>query len=258
MSKSREHHKTNVGMCALVGHVTYEPVEDALAARLSVVTVQGVAWRCLRCGDYVLGQPVGRGPADEAPIVPRGRMLRDLWIMRALAIEKSVKAFFLFLFAFAVWRFEGMQASFQQVLDKELPLLQPAAAAVNWDMDKSWIIESLKGIADTPQTMFPLIIAGLILYALVELGEAVGLFIGQRWGEYFAVVATSFLIPLEVYEIVHHVTWFKVVVLVINLFLVVWLIVEKRLFGIRGGHAAYVAEHHEESLLTIERATIAK
>jgi hypothetical protein len=35
---------------------------------------------------------------------------------------------------------------------------------------------------------------------------------------------------------------------------VVYLLLTKRLFGIRGGHAAYEAERHEESLLEVEEA----
>ncbi len=33
---------------------------------------------------------------------------------------------------------------------------------------------------------------GLAVYAVIELVEAVGLWLGQRWGEYFAMVATGF------------------------------------------------------------------
>ena len=42
--------------------------------------------------------------------------------------------------------------------------------------------------------------------------------------------------------------------LVINAAAVVYLLVSKRLFGLRGGHAAYEAERHEMSLLEVEHA----
>jgi hypothetical protein len=63
--------------CARKGHVTYAPDEPALRDRLHVATPAGEAWRCLRCGTYVHGEPHGRGPADHAPLVMRGRELRD-------------------------------------------------------------------------------------------------------------------------------------------------------------------------------------
>jgi len=50
------------------------------------------------------------------------------------------------------------------------------------------------------------------------------------------------------------VTVLRVLALVVNIAAVVWLLWSKRLFGLRGGGAAYHAEHAEESLLTVERA----
>ena len=43
-------------------------------------------------------------------------------------------------------------------------------------------------------------------YALIELIEAVGLWLMQRWGEYFAVIATSVFLPLEIYELTEKIT----------------------------------------------------
>jgi hypothetical protein len=41
--------------CALGGHITYAPDEEALADRLSGKTGLGEVWRCLRCGEFTLG-----------------------------------------------------------------------------------------------------------------------------------------------------------------------------------------------------------
>src|SRR5262249_42147525 len=59
--------------CARKGHVTYAPTEPELRRRLHAATPVGEAWRCLRCGAFVPGRPHGSGPADDAPLVPRGR-----------------------------------------------------------------------------------------------------------------------------------------------------------------------------------------
>ena len=95
---------------------------------------------------------------------------------------------------------------------------------------------------------------GLIGYALIELIEAVGLWSMKRWGEYFAVIATSAFLPLEIYELTEKVTALRVLAVLINIVAVVWLLWSKRLFGLNGGGAAYRAEHHTESLLSVERA----
>lgn len=85
-----------------------------------------------------------------------------------------------------------------------------------------------------------LVITGIALaaYAGLEGVEAVGLWRGRRWAEYLTFVATIVLIPLEVYEIVRRPTALKAVTLVVNVAIALYLIVAKRLFGVRGGQRA--------------------
>jgi uncharacterized membrane protein (DUF2068 family) len=97
-------------------------------------------------------------------------------------------------------------------------------------------------------------VIGLLAYAALQLLEGVGLFMLKRWGEYVAVIGTSAFIPLEVYELTDKVSVLKVVALLINLVAVVYLVSSKRLFGIRGGHAAFEAERASESLLEVEQS----
>ena len=81
--------------CARRGHITYAPSEHHLRVRLHAPTALGDAWRCLRCGDFMLGEPHGSGPAENAPVVPRGRALRDLFILRFLAVERVLRGIFM-------------------------------------------------------------------------------------------------------------------------------------------------------------------
>ncbi len=71
---------------------------------------------------------------------------------------------------------------------------------------------------------------GAILYALLEGTEGVGLAMRRRWAEYLTVIATGILIPYEAYEVIHHVTLFKVGALLLNLAVVGYLAYRKRLF----------------------------
>src|SRR5204862_6473002 len=63
--------------CARRGHLTYAPDEPSLRERLHSTTAIGEAWRCLRCGAFVLGAAHRSGPAAGAPSVRRGRARRD-------------------------------------------------------------------------------------------------------------------------------------------------------------------------------------
>ena len=70
--------------------------------------------------------------------------------------------------------------------------------------------------------------AGTFIYAALLLTEGIGLMLRKRWAEYFTIITTTGLIPLEIYEIVHHVTAAKIVVLLINVAIVAYLIAQVR------------------------------
>ena len=68
------------------------------------------------------------------------------------------------------------------------------------------------------------------------------------------MVATSLGLPIEIYELTEKITVIRVGALVINVAAVIYLLLTKRLFGLRGGKKAYEEERHEASLLEVEAA----
>jgi uncharacterized membrane protein (DUF2068 family) len=69
---------------------------------------------------------------------------------------------------------------------------------------------------------------GTFVYAAVLLTEGIGLLLRQHWAEYFTIISTGIFIPLEIYELARHFTAVKVLVLLINVAIVVYLIVQLR------------------------------
>ncbi len=65
--------------------------------------------------------------------------------------------------------------------------------------------------------------AAAAAYTVVRGVEAYGLWHERRWAEWFALVAGALYIPIEVYEIVHHVTWFKLAVFAGNVAIVAYM-----------------------------------
>jgi uncharacterized membrane protein (DUF2068 family) len=254
VKKPFRHFDWNVRSCGWHGHATWAPSETALSDRVRVGTVDGDAWRCLRCGAFVPGEPRGHGPAEDAPIVLRGRALRDAFILRLLALERGIRGVLLVALAYGVYRFEGAQDSLQRVFDDYLPRLRPIAEHAGVDLQSTGPVRLIeKALAADPHTL-TLVSLGVLAYGALELLEAVGLWLMKRWGEYVAVVGTAVFIPLEVYELLERVTWLRVVALALNVFAVVYILWTKRLFGFRGGREAFEAERHSESLLEVERA----
>jgi uncharacterized membrane protein (DUF2068 family) len=240
--------------CARRGHVTYAPTEPELNRRLRAETAVGEAWRCLRCGDFALGTPHGGGPAQDAPVVPRGKALRDLFILRLLAVERLVRGAFIVLIAFAVWKFSNSQTSVQQLFDNDLTLLRPIAVHFHYDLDNSPIVGTIQKTFHYRRSTLLITASALLGYALIEIVEGFGLWAAKRWAEYLTVVATAAFLPLEVYELTEKVSYLKVGTLALNLLAVVYILLAKRLFGLRGGAAAYEAERHGASLLEVEAA----
>ena len=80
------------------------------------------------------------------------------------------------------------------------------------------IAEKLSGVENKQLLMFSV---GSFSYSTLQLTEGVGLWLQKRWAEFLTAAATSLLIPVEIYEIYEKFTWVRVVVLVVNLF-VVW------------------------------------
>ena len=238
--------------CAVGGHVTYAPDEEALADRLSGETGLGEVWCCLRCGEFTLGAPHARGHADSAPMIMRGKALRQAIIIRALAVERLFRAVIIALAAYAVWKFRGAKGAIQATLDRDLPIFR----AAGFKVDQMSIVHELeKAVAAKPSTL-ALLTLMLAAYALLEVVEGVGLWLLKRWGEYFAVIATSVFLPLEIHDLAKGITMTRLVTFTINVAAVIYLLVSKRLFGLRGGRKAYDEERRGEQLLDVERAAM--
>jgi len=86
---------------------------------------------------------------------------------------------------------------------------------------------------------------GSFIYAALFATEGVGLLLKKRWGEYLTIVITISFLPLEVYEIVHHSSVAKVVTLVLNAIVAVYLIVRVRRERREEGGGGKAAPSHD-------------
>lgn len=63
-----------------------------------------------------------------------------------------------------------------------------------------------------------------VMYFIVRMVEAIGLWLRKTWAEWFAVLTGGLYIPIEIFEVIHRVTWPKVTVLIVNLGIVTYLL----------------------------------
>ena len=102
-----------------------------------------------------------------------------------------------------------------------LQLLRPevAARAVEWVRAYPFAMRALQ----SPEHL-EIAAAGAFCYAALFTTEGTGLWLEKRWAEYLTVIATISFIPFEVWEIVRKVTVVRVVLLVSNIAIVIYLI----------------------------------
>ncbi len=87
------------------------------------------------------------------------------------------------------------------------------------------VLEKVGGIS--PRTMRRLGI-GTLLYAAVFGTEGVGLLLAKPWAEYMTTGVTTSFLPLEVYEFCVHPSVVKAIVILINVAVVIYLLLEIR------------------------------
>jgi uncharacterized membrane protein (DUF2068 family) len=69
---------------------------------------------------------------------------------------------------------------------------------------------------------------GTFFYSGLLFTEGVGLAFRKRWAEYLTLIITASLIPVELWELVKQVTAARLIVLLINIAVVVYLVIEVR------------------------------
>jgi uncharacterized membrane protein (DUF2068 family) len=243
--------------CGRYGHTTYAPDEPELRAQVSASTASGEAWRCLRCGMFVPGPPDRSGPAAQAPFVPRAKEIRSRLLLRIFAIERYLRALVFGVAAYGLWRFRYARNSIEQAFRRELPILSDLYRQLGLNIYHSKLVGLVQHALTLSIKSITLLAIGIALYAAIEVVEGTGLWLARRWGEYFAMVATSLGLPLEIYDLSRKVTPTAIVLLLVNLALVLYLAITKRLFGIRGGKRAYDARLRGESVLEAARRAAA-
>jgi uncharacterized membrane protein (DUF2068 family) len=196
------------------------------------------------------------GPAADAPQVRRAEQVRSALILRIFAVERFFRALIFAALAIAVWRFSVSRLSFEQAYDQALPPLRALLRDFGFSVQHSKLLGLLHEAFTVDPRTLRYIALGLGAYAAIEVIEGVGLWLVKRWGEYFAMIVTSLGLPYEIYDLMNKVTVLRVVAFVINLALVLYLVLTKRLFGVRGGKEAYEAHLRSESILDAEMAAL--
>jgi uncharacterized membrane protein (DUF2068 family) len=222
--------------------------EDAVFAR----ETETVRWyRCVRCDSWLALEPPARPRVelpperDEVELPLRGKALRDKVVLRLIAIDRAVHFVALAAVAILIFLFAGHEQAVRRVFYRVLDAVQGSHARTGRGSHS--LLGRVEHLFTLQASTLHWIAAAAAAYAVLEGAEAIGLWRQERWAEYLTFVATTLLLPLEVYELSERVSPLKIVALVVNLAVVVYLLLAKRLFGLRGGAAAEREERERDT-----------
>jgi uncharacterized membrane protein (DUF2068 family) len=240
-------------VCGLRGHelIGVDARELREQDRAVARVVDGVRWhRCLRCDSW-LPVPAPRSPARDVPperaeieLPPRGKPLRDKIVLRLIAINRALHFVVLGAIAIAIFVFASHRDALRGKAYRVIVDLQTGADGSR--APTHGLLHEIERSFSLQSGTIKLVGLVFAVYALIEGIEAFGLWYQRRWAEYLTFIVTTSLLPLELYELAHRFTPFKILALVINVAVVAYLLLAKRLFGLRGGVAAEERERADD------------
>ncbi|WP_426663054.1 DUF2127 domain-containing protein [Rhodanobacter aciditrophus] len=135
--------------------------------------------------------------------------------LRVIAIYEVIKTVCLVLVAIAAFHLDRQQ-NFEQLVHwlEHLPLT--GSNELRWHL-----VGALQEFGPSRFVAVGLVALG---YAVLFGIEGVGLLMGKYWAEWFTVIATASLIPIELYETLLRFGWLKLAALVGNVAIVVYLV----------------------------------
>jgi uncharacterized membrane protein (DUF2068 family) len=139
----------------------------------------------------------------------------DNRLIRLIALFKLLKA--VLLIAFGLGALHLLHQNVASLVEHWVRLL-------SLDPGNRYIGRALQKAANlTPNDIKRLGVVSF-LYAGLFLTEGIGLWLVKRWAEWFSVIITSSLVPVEVYEIYRHPSAIKILVLIVNVAVVGYLL----------------------------------
>jgi uncharacterized membrane protein (DUF2068 family) len=246
-------HRFELLACAFGGHVLLGTDVRTVAPEDESVVQEhgGLRWhRCLRCDAWFPKRPPDNPTRDSLPtrdeieIPLRGKALRDRYVLRLIAIERSIHVLVLAGLAVAVFLFIGHRTTLKHDYVSIIDGLFGSSGGP--DARKGLLGDFRRLFIISPSHLYDIGFL-LVAYATLEAVEMVGLWFAKRWAEYLTFAATTLFVPLEVYELLSSFGWLKLVTFIVNVAVVIYLLLGKRLFGLRGGNAADVARRRADS-----------
>ncbi|MEO8809338.1 MAG: DUF2127 domain-containing protein [Rhodanobacter sp.] len=135
--------------------------------------------------------------------------------LRIIAFYEIIKTVCLVLLALAAFHLDR-QENFEHLVHWLEHLDLTGSNGLRWKL-----VNALQAMGPSKFVAIGLVTLG---YAVLFAVEGIGLWMGKHWAEWFTVIATGSLIPIELYETLHRFGWIKLAMLVGNVAIIVYLV----------------------------------
>jgi uncharacterized membrane protein (DUF2068 family) len=136
-----------------------------------------------------------------------------------IAVFKILKGLLLMAVGFGALHFLHRDLASEVARWVDLLRIDPHSHYLHWILGK---------VANVDEKKMRELSVGTFFYSALFLCEGTGLALRKRWAEYLTIVSTASLMPIEILEIHKSPSAAKVVLLLINLAVVVYLVIELR------------------------------
>jgi uncharacterized membrane protein (DUF2068 family) len=152
--------------------------------------------------------------------------------LRTIATFEAVKGVVVLVLGFGLLGFLGRE---------DARFVEQLLVRMHFDPANRYLQVIIRALSEVSDTRLWLMTGFATLYAAIRLAEAYGLWTERRWAEWLAALSGGVYIPVEIYELVHRVTWVRIAALLLNIAIVaymVWLLTESRRLRVAAAAAA--------------------
>jgi uncharacterized membrane protein (DUF2068 family) len=154
--------------------------------------------------------------SDSARSTQAGDPPRTRLVLRVIAFERSLRG--LILITAGIYLLFHLSADLGQLAER-------VVRGVDIDPRQHFLHRVVTRLHRLRAHELRLAAIAAIGYGALELTEGVGLWLDQLWAEYLTVIATSLLIPLELYELAIRPSLWKAGGILVNVLIVAYLVV---------------------------------
>jgi uncharacterized membrane protein (DUF2068 family) len=142
------------------------------------------------------------------------RERRSPLLLRLIAAERAIRG--VLLIAAGAYLFGHLHSDLGKLADRWM-------RRVELDPNRHFLRRVVEHLHDVTTNEVKIFAFAAVCYGVLELVEGVGLWLDKLWAEYLTVIATSLLVPLELYELARKPSMWKAIGIAVNILIVMYL-----------------------------------